>query len=206
MVIAQGPTLRPTAVGVLAVEHKLDDAIQRPTNFGIVFLDIQTQQESACHDCGFVVEGAVAIIMLKLLHAPSLTPQRGIERTQLLLACQVLDVVPAPFGMLHANQDMRHLAGLFIVILVARGVIGIEQQMSDGRGAGRLHPHHGAEWCFQFAPLPAPVGTIFPHESTLHTHRVHHILRGTMHGFQYFRACGLSYRYARCGKKNDNTG
>ena len=130
MAVHERITLGPTAVGVLADKHEVDDLIERLANLRIFLFEIDSQQERCTLGCGLIVERAVAVIVLEFLQTPSLSADSGIELLEFVFACQVFDVVPASFGMLHLHNDLGNLAGLLIIIFVTRGMKGIDHQMT----------------------------------------------------------------------------
>ena len=85
--------------------------------------------------------------------------------------------------MLDGDEHPGNLQRLFVVVFVAGGVIGIEHQVTHGRGAGRLDPDHRAVGGFEFSPLAAAVGQVVPYEGSLVADAVHHEGCGAAHRF-----------------------
>ena len=130
MAVHERITLGPTTVGVLADKHEVDDLVERLANLRIFLFEIDSQQERCTLGSSFIVKRAVAIIVLEFLQTPSLSADSGIELLEFVFTCQVFDVVPASFGMLHLHDDLGNLAGLLIIIFVARNMKGIDHQMT----------------------------------------------------------------------------
>ena len=130
MAVHERITLGPTAVGVLADEHEVNHLVERLAHLGIFLFKIDTQQERCTLGSSLIVECAVAVIVLEFLQTPGLSADSGIELLEFVFTCQILDVVPASFGMLHLHNDLGNLAGLLIIIFVARGMQGIDHQMT----------------------------------------------------------------------------
>ena len=212
MAVHERITLGPTAVGVLADKHEVDDLVECLAHLGIFLFKIDTQQERCTLGSGFIVECAVAIIVLEFLQSPSLSADSGIELLEFVFTCQILDVVPASFGMLHLHDDLGNLPRLLIIIFVARGMKGINHQMAHRWRAGRLQPHHRAVGRLQLAPLTAAVGQIAPDECSFIADRVHHEGCGSAHSrlgildveitIDEMSECGRTFAGAKDARQN----
>ena len=151
-VIAQGPALRPAAHGVLALDHEVDGLVDGRTVARVPVLGVHPEQEAGGVDRA-VVEGGVAGVVEVLLGAILVAARHGLvpvlERG---LAGEVGHVVPAAAGQLGPDQRSRGLFGGAQVVLVAGGVVGVQEDVAH-RGRAALDPHH-AGLALQLAPDP----------------------------------------------------
>ena len=78
MVTHQRVALRPSAVVVLAFDEEVYGPAERFLEDLFLFLQIDSQQKLSTMLSGLIVEGSVAVIMLKLLQPPCLSADGGI--------------------------------------------------------------------------------------------------------------------------------
>ena len=183
VVVAQRIALRPSAYGVLALQDQSDGLFQRGSERGVVLLDVDAQQEFGRFHRAAVVESRIAVVVSELLQPPCALADGRIPLFQRVFAREIEQIVPAAAGQLSPNQSRGDSLGSFVIVFVARGVIGVEHQMSDRRGSGRLDPCHRALG-FQFAPRTRKVGQIAPDEAAAVTRHVHHVMCGPFHGVE----------------------
>ena len=181
MVVHQRIALGPSAIVILTLQQEANGFLQGTVKLIILLLQIDAQQEFSTMHRGLVVEGRITVIMLELLQSPSLPTDGSIPFLRCLLRLVIEHIVPSTRRFLTMNDAAGHLAGTFVIIHIARGMIGIQQHLTHIGSTGRLQPYHRAPR-LQLTPLTGKVGQIAPHETTFIRHYVHHVLRSTTHG------------------------
>ena len=173
VIIAQRITLRPATHRILALEHKVNHLLQCRAILRIVLLDIHAQQEGSRLHRTTIVVGGITIVVLELLQSPTGLTDGCIPLFERIFTGKVEDIVPAATFELSPDQRSGHTLGLGIIILIARSVVSIKQQMAHRRRSGRLNPDH-RPFGLHLAPLTRHVGQIVPHKTAIVAHLVHH--------------------------------
>ena len=150
MVVHQRPALGPAPDGILAFEDHADGFVERRLELRIVLFKVDAHEEIERRGRHIVVERGVAVVVTVLAHAPGVAAD-GLEPPPFGgRSGQVELVVPAPAGKLSADEDAGRAHGHVVIELVARGVVGVDHQLSH-LGGSLLDPHHRGVG-FQFTP------------------------------------------------------
>ncbi len=173
--------LRPAADRVLRLQDEVDRLVERRLPLRIALLDIEPQQELHGLRGPRVVEGGVAPKVLEFLHPPSVGAVGGVPVLQRPLPAEVDQVVPAARGVLAPDQRLGGPLGGAVVIFIAGGVIGVEEEVAHGPGARRLHPDL-RRLGFQLAPAARHVGGVGPHVAAVVGDLLDHERGGLLHG------------------------
>src|SRR5262245_54307175 len=127
----------------------------------LVRLEVHAQHQLRRDRRASVVEGGIAVVVLKLLQPPAIAPDGLVPALERPFAPEVVDVVPAALRALGPLYCQGSAASRPEEALLARGVVRVKEEMANRRRARRLDPAHGAI-SLHLAELPAEVRRVGP--------------------------------------------
>ena len=166
-----------------------DGAVERGLELWVALLHVHAEQELRGLGRAAIVEGGIAPVVLELLHAPGVLADGVVPIDERAIAAEVHHVVPATGRVLAPDERARHLLGGLIVVVVAGGVIRVQEQVPHRRRARRLDPDLRVAR-LELAPPARQVGQIRPHVSALRAHLLGHEGGGALHRLEDAGAVG----------------
>ena len=104
-IVPEGPSLRPTSDGILALDHKVHGLVYCGPQARVPILGVEPQQEGGGID-GAVVKGGVAAVVKVLLGAVAVScGDLRVPVLQRAFSGEVCHIVPASAGKLGPNQS-----------------------------------------------------------------------------------------------------